>query len=64
MVVAGGIAQAALLPALGVAALYLHHRCLPREVAPGRFVTAGLWLATLGMTVVTGYSLYSTVRSW
>jgi Mn2+/Fe2+ NRAMP family transporter len=62
MVVAGGIAQAALLPVLGVAALYLHHRCLPREVAPGRLVTAGLWLATLGMTAVTVYSLWLTLR--
>jgi Mn2+/Fe2+ NRAMP family transporter len=62
MVVAGGIAQAALLPALGGAALYLHHRCLPRELAPGRVVTAGLWLATLGMTAVTLYSLWITLR--
>lgn len=62
MVVAGGIAQAALLPVLGAAALYLHHRCLPREVAPGPIVTAGLWLATLGMTAVTLYSLWITLR--
>ncbi len=62
MVVAGGIAQAVLLPALGAAALYLHYRCLPREVAPSPWVTAGLWLATLGMTAVTFYSLWLTLR--
>jgi manganese transport protein len=58
MVVAGGLAQSALLPLLGFATLFLHHRRLPREVAPGLPVTAGLWTATLGMGAVTGYSLY------
>ncbi len=62
MVVAGGIAQAVLLPALGAGALYLHHKCLPREVAPGPFVTTGLWLATLGMAVITFYSLWLALR--
>jgi Mn2+/Fe2+ NRAMP family transporter len=54
MVVAGGITQALLLPALGAAALYLRHRRLPREIAPPAWVTAMLWsvgaLMLLGMT--------------
>ena len=62
MVVAGGIAQAALLPVLGGAAVFLRHRCLPRELTPGPWVTAGLWLATVGMTVVTLYSLWISLR--
>jgi hypothetical protein len=62
MVVAGGLAQAALLPALGAGTLHLHHRCLPRDVAPSRLVTVGLWVATLGMAVVTGYALFLAVR--
>jgi Mn2+/Fe2+ NRAMP family transporter len=62
MVVAGGIAQAALLPVLGVAALYLRHRRLPAEVAPGRFTTVGLWFATFGMAAVTAYSLWLSLR--
>lgn len=62
MVVAGGIAQAVLLPALGAAALYLHHRCLPPEVAPSRFVTVFLWVCTLGMAAITGYSLWLALR--
>jgi len=61
MVVAGGIAQAALLPVLGIAAVYLRHRRLPPEVAPGRATTVGLWVATVGMTVLTLYSLWLTV---
>ena len=62
MVVAGGIAQAALLPVLGGAAIYLQHYCLPRELHPGRWFVAGLWLATLGMTAVTLYSLWVALR--
>ena len=64
MVVAGGIAQSVLLPALGFGALYLHHRCLPREMASRGLVTVGLWVASLGMAAVTGYSLYLTLRTW
>jgi hypothetical protein len=63
MVVAGGIAQSVLLPALGLGALYLHHRCLPRELRPRRLVTVGLWLAFVGMAMVTGYSLLLTVNA-
>ena len=64
MVVAGGIAQSVLLPALGFGALYLHHRCLPREMASRGLVTVGLWVACLGMAAVTGYSLHLTLRTW
>jgi len=52
MVVAGGIAQAVMLPILGGATLYLRYRHLPREVAPPALVTAGLWLATALMGAV------------
>ncbi|HUG55402.1 MAG TPA: Nramp family divalent metal transporter [Vicinamibacteria bacterium] len=58
MVVAGGVAQAALLPLLGGATLYLRYRHLPREVRPPAFVTAGLWLATALMTSVVVASLW------
>jgi manganese transport protein len=59
MVVAGGISQSVMLPISGAGALYLHHRRLPRELRPGRLVTAGLWAATLVMAVVTVYSLFA-----
>jgi manganese transport protein len=45
MVVAGGIAQSLMLPVLAGAALYLRHRRLPPEVAPGPWTTAWLWIA-------------------
>ncbi len=57
MVVAGGISQSVMLPITGAGALYLRHRRLPRELAPGWLVTAGLWIATLVMAAVTLYAL-------
>ena len=47
MVVAGGVAQSLMLPALSGAAVYLRHRRLPPEVAPSRSVTVGLWGAAV-----------------
>jgi hypothetical protein len=62
MVVAGGIAQSVMLPVAGAGTLYLHHRQLPRDLRPSRFVTFGLWTATLVMATVTGYGLFLTSR--
>ncbi len=57
MVVAGGISQSVMLPIAGAGALFLRHRRLPPELAPGRLLTAGLWTATLAMAAVTASSL-------
>lgn len=57
MVKAGGVAQAAMLPILGIGALYLRHKRLPREVAPNRIATILLWLVAATMIVAVGYSL-------
>jgi hypothetical protein len=57
MVVAGGISQSVMLPITGIGALYLRHRRLPPEHAPGPMQTAGLWAATITMAAVTVYSL-------
>jgi manganese transport protein len=46
MVILGGVAQALLLPLIGIGTIYLRHRRMPPEVAPGAFVTAGLWATT------------------
>ena len=58
MVVAGGIAQASMLPALAFAALVLRHRHLPPEVAPSRGTTALLWVAAF---VIAGMIAWSGV---
>jgi hypothetical protein len=57
MVKAGGVAQAAMLPILGIGALYLRHKRLPKDVASGRIGTTLLWVAAITMIVVVGYSL-------
>jgi manganese transport protein len=55
MVLAGGLAQAALLPLIGLAAIYLRHAHLPADIRPSTGTTAMLWLAT---AVMTGFALY------
>jgi hypothetical protein len=50
-----------MLPITGAGALYLRYRRLPRELLPGRELTAGLWLATLVMAAATLYSLAALV---
>ena len=62
MVVAGGIAQSAMLPVVGLGTLYLHHRHLPPEIAPSVFVTLGLWAASLIMLAAAGYGLVQGLR--
>jgi manganese transport protein len=55
MVLAGGLAQAALLPLIGLAAIYLRHAHLPADIRPSLGTTVMLWLAT---AVMTGFALY------
>jgi Mn2+/Fe2+ NRAMP family transporter len=55
MVLAGGLAQAALLPLIGTAAVYLGHRHMPANIRPSRFTTLMLWVAT---GVMLGFALY------
>ena len=55
MVVAGGIAQALMLPLIGAAALYLRYRQLPDEVQPSGLTTALLWISTM---VMLAFALY------
>jgi Mn2+/Fe2+ NRAMP family transporter len=43
MVIIGGVAQAMMLPLIGIGTIYLRHRHLPASVAPGVFQTVALW---------------------
>jgi hypothetical protein len=45
MVLAGGLAQSALLPLIGIASLYLRHTRLPADIRPS-IATVMLWIAT------------------
>jgi Mn2+/Fe2+ NRAMP family transporter len=55
MVVAGGVAQALMLPLIGAAALYLRHRHVPHEIRPSLLTTVMLWISTL---VMSAFALY------
>ena len=55
MVLAGGLAQSALLPLIGIAALYLRHTRLPADIRPSIATTIMLWIATV---VMIGFALY------
>jgi manganese transport protein len=61
MVVMGGVAQAAMLPIIGLAAVYLRHTQLPADIAPSRPVTAMLWISTLVMAAFAAYYAASRV---
>jgi hypothetical protein len=55
MVVAGGVAQALMLPLIGLAAIYMRHTQLPRDLQPAAATTVVLWLST---AVMLGFALY------
>lgn len=62
LVRAGGIAQAIMLPVLGFGAIYLRHRRLPPEIAPSRWTTVSLWVATLLMFGLMSYYVLLLLR--
>ena len=55
MVVAGGVAQALMLPLIGFAAIYVRHSKLPPELQPSLATTVMLWLST---GVMLGFASY------
>jgi Mn2+/Fe2+ NRAMP family transporter len=52
----GAIGQAAMLPIISFATIFLIHRRLPRELEAPRWMTALLWIAAI---VITGFVLPS-----
>ena len=55
MVIAGGVAQALMLPVIAIGALYLRHKHLPKEMAPSRLVTVMLWVTSIIIVILMGY---------
>jgi hypothetical protein len=47
---------------IGIGAIYLRHRRLPREVAPSAWTTVALWFTTAAMFVVMAYYAVLTAR--
>jgi manganese transport protein len=60
MVIIGGFVQAATLPIIAGAALYLRYRRLDRRLAPSRAFDACLWIAFL---VISAVAIYA-IRDW
>jgi manganese transport protein len=56
MVLVGGIAQALMLPLIGLAVTYLRHTHVPKEIRPSVATTILLWLST---AVMFGFAIYS-----
>ena len=61
MVVAGGVAQALMLPLIGLSAIYVRHTRLPRELQPSAATTLALWLSTAVMFGFAAYYAWSTL---
>ena len=59
MVVAGGVAQALMLPLIALAAIYLRHTQLPADIHPSRTATILLWGSA---TVMLSFAIY-TIRA-
>jgi Mn2+/Fe2+ NRAMP family transporter len=57
MVIIGGFAQAATLPIISGAALYLRYFRLDKRLAPSRWSDALLWIAFLSITAVSLYAI-------
>ena len=55
MVIAGGIAQALMLPLIGGAVIYLRHTQLPRDIQPSFATTVLLWISS---AVMLGFAAY------
>lgn len=63
LVLIGALGQGLMLPFLGGAALYFHHRRLAPVLGLSMLFTIGLWIAALAMMLVGGYQFVQTVRS-
>ena len=61
MVVAGGVAQALMLPLIGGAVIYLRHRHLPAEIRPSPGTTVMLWISSAVMLGFASYYVWSRV---
>ena len=51
-----------MLPFIGFAAVYFHHRRLAGVIKSSPVWTVCLWIAALSMTLAGGYQLVQTVR--
>jgi Mn2+/Fe2+ NRAMP family transporter len=61
LVILSGLAQAFLLPMLGLAALYFRYKKCDPRIAPGKTWDVFLWLSVFGMALAGGIGAYGEV---
>ena len=61
LVIISGLAQAFLLPLLGVAALYFRYVKCDSRIAPGKLWDVFLWISVFGMALAGGWGLYAEI---
>ncbi len=61
MVKIGGIAQAAMLPLIGFATLWLSYKRTPERIAPAGWIKLGLWISAVVMGLMMGYSIVQRI---
>jgi Mn2+/Fe2+ NRAMP family transporter len=61
MVLASGLAQAVMLPMLGVAVLYFRYRRVDPGLRPGRLWDLMLWLSCLGFLIAGGWAAFVAI---
>ncbi|MCE9606323.1 MAG: Nramp family divalent metal transporter [Planctomycetia bacterium] len=59
LVIIAGLAQAVLLPMLGVAGLYFRYKKCDPRIAPGKVWDFFLWLSVAGLAVAGGWGAYA-----
>ena len=62
LVLIGAVGQALMLPFIGFAAVYFHHKRLAGVIDSSAVWVLCLWLAALSMTLAGGYQLVQTIR--
>lgn len=58
MVIIGGFMQAATLPVISGATIYLRYRRTDPRIAPSKLSDICLWLAVISITLVAGYAIW------
>ena len=61
MILASGVAQAVMLPMLGVAVLYFRYKRSEPDLLSGRAWDIFLWISSIGLFIAGSWSLYSTI---
>ncbi len=61
MILASGVAQAVMLPMLGIAVLYFRYKRSDPDLLTGRAWDIMLWISSIGLFIAGCWSLYSTI---